>query len=153
VQRAEQGHIQEALVDPGRDADIIDAEVGRKGVGRFILPAALPVVPVAGDHFDAKIPLFLFVIFQVQETIINLGLLGNRLDQFDLLRAQHRKDGLHLSRLHPGFETVQDDIIRVLVGGEELDISLAQIDDLFQVRLEDAEVIFSPGLGPGAKGG
>ena len=106
-------------------------------MGGFVLAAVVPVIAELGDDLHAKVPLLLLIEGLVQEGILHLGLGGDGLDQLHLLRAQGIEDLLHIAGFHTRLEIIQQGIVGMLKAGEEGGITLAQLDHLLEVRLED----------------
>jgi len=131
------------------DANIIDAETGGKRMHRLVLPAAVPVIPKARDHLNAKVPLTLFIIRDVQEAVIDHRFRRDLLQQLHLLRAQRIEDGLYFARFHAGFKIIQQRIVDMVVRLEEIGVSLPHCQHFFQMRPEDFKFVgclrFFPG--------
>ena len=133
----------------GRDADIVHAESGLEWMRRFILPAAAPVITKFGDDIHAKIHQLLFVVFLVEEIILDLFGGGDRLDQLDLFGSQAIEDRFHIGSLHAAFVIIQQRIVGMIGRREEGNIFVDQFHHFFEMRLEDRKIRFASRLHPG----
>src|SRR3970282_2790114 len=126
---AEEAITEESQLEPGCDPHVTDAEAGREGVGRFVLPAALEVETEVFDHFRAELQLFLFGVLLVEDGIINLpSTLSDRPNEFDLDGTKRAKDGLDFDRLHPRLVGVEQWVVHVIIGGTEGGVFLLPSD-------------------------
>src|SRR6186997_460044 len=107
------------LLIASSNADIVDTERGFEGVRRLVLPSAVPVVTELGDDLYAKINQLLFVVFFIQEIILDLFAFGNILKQLDLFRAQAIEDCLYIGGLHARLVIIQQRIIWMIRRREE----------------------------------
>ena len=62
-------------------------------------------------------------------------------DQRHELLLQLVEDRAHLGRLHPRLEVVEEDVVRLVVAVEAVDVAALQLDVALEVRQEEREVV------------
>ncbi len=107
-------------IEAGRDAHIVQAETGREGMRRLVLPSMIPVVSELTNYLFSKFELTSFRVFQLQERFFNLRFLRDGFDQTHLHRPQLSENFLNLCGFHARFEIVQQWIIYMIPGFEEI---------------------------------
>ena len=144
------GHIVQVVV--GGDADILVVELQRKGVFGLTQAAVAPVQTHDLHEIVRKRLLLLDRIFQMQEAVIDLGLLADGPDEGHQTLAQGVKEHVQLLGVHAPLILVQQGIIgrffRIIIA-RELPVILHQ---LLQDGAEGGKVVFFLGLVPDITG-
>src|SRR5918994_2616085 len=121
-------------------------ERGRDRVHRRVEPPLGRVEAEALDHLELELLLALDRERGAAER--TLPTLAHRGDERNLLLLQPVEDGPHLRRLHPRLEVVEEDVVRLVVVVEALDVAPPQLEVLAQRGQELGEVRFLPRLHP-----
>ena len=148
VHGAEQGRVEEFLIEARGDTHVVDAEGGAERMRGLVLAVFVPVKTKGGDNLLAEGTLFGFGKFQVQEGVVHLLLFGNGLNEPHLFLAKFGKDGLNFSSLHAGFVIVEQGVVGMVGLWEEANVAAGEVHHFGKVRLEDGIVGLGAGFHP-----
>ncbi len=152
VQGGEDVRVEEILVHAVGDALVAVAQVGGEGVVDLVLAAAVEVVADGAADLVTHLDLGRFGVELVQHAVVYLVGGGDLLDQFDLLGADVGEDLLDIFGLHLRFVIIQQHIVGMIVGFEQICIALVELHDLVHEGFEDGIIGFLTGFTPGGVG-
>ena len=129
-----------------RQADVGDRDRGRERVDSGVETPFRRVEAEALDHLHLELLLPLDREARAADWAFSLCAGGG--DQRNLLFLQPSEDGTHLGRLHAGLEVVEQDVVRLVVVVEALDVLAAQVEVVAEGGQELREVRVLPRLDP-----
>ena len=145
--------VPELVHRPEQRAEVVRAEVrgqpnvavawgAHKGVRRLVEPPLVLRVTEAFHHVEAESPLVVFVELPVEERVVDLPRFCDLLDQRHEVLFELVEDLPHLCRLHVRLEVVEEDVVRLVGRVEALDVAVAQLEVLLEMRSQCFEVRF-----------
>ena len=151
VQDAEKGRVEESRVVPRGDAAVVRSERGTKGMGRHVEPSASEVKTDRRGRFLAKRLLHVDRVTATQQRRIRAAAAcTNGGDQPNELLAEIGQHPSHVRRQFFRLEIVQQGVVGRLLIAQGLGLLTLEFERLGQPRLEVGEIVFPPGLLPGA---
>ncbi len=140
-----------ALLVARRQADVLRARAGRERVHRQVEAREGGVEAEALDDLERVLVLCVDGPGAGQEGVVAVdrAVLG---DQRHELGFELVEDAPHLRRLHPRLVVVEQDVVRLVVVLEALDVAALQLDGALELGEEEREVVVRARLRPDVMG-
>ena len=131
---------------PRRDADVGDPGSRRERMHRRVESPG--VLGVAERLHDLELEQLLLVEPVVARARLVAALRGDLLDQRRLVLLQVVEDAAHFLRRHVALVVVEDDVVRLVLHVEAVDVALPEVEVLLEHGKERREVVRLPRLDP-----